>query len=60
MTPLTAKQTTSIPSVPNDNPLVKEKQSLYTLYYRAGNNPHAMTKNFFFPGTIREVVDRAK
>lgn len=34
---------------------------LYTLYYRQGNNPHPMQKNFFSTGKdLRETVDIAK
>lgn len=47
--------TQTIPSKPAETP-----KALYTLYYRKGNNPHAMTKNFYFAGSLREVVERAK
>jgi hypothetical protein len=34
---------------------------LYTLYYRQGNNPHPMQKNFYSTGAnLRETVDIAK
>ena len=37
-----------------------EKKNLYTLFFRAGNNPHAMSKHFFLSGELRDVVIRAK
>jgi len=39
---------------------IEIKKNLYVLYYRAGNNPHAMQKHFFQTGDMRQVVDRAK
>ena len=36
-------------------------KGLYTLYYRQGNNPHPMQKNFYSTGAnLRETVDIAK
>jgi hypothetical protein len=41
--------------------VTKLLSGLYTLYYRQGNNPHPMQKNFFTNGAnLRETVDIAK
>ena len=43
------------------HPITEEnKKNLYTLFFRAGNNPHAMSKHFFLSGELRDVVLRAK
>jgi hypothetical protein len=41
--------------------LEKLLTGVYTLYFRQGNNPHAMQKNFYSNGAnLRETVDIAK
>lgn len=38
----------------------KEKQSLFILYYRQGQNPHTVFKLFFGGGPFNQIVSRAK
>lgn len=41
--------------------LNKLLKGIYTLYFRKGNNPHSMVKNFFATGKdLRENVEIAK
>jgi hypothetical protein len=44
----------NIPLVPDS------KQSLFTLHYRQGNNPHPQSVMFFASGTIQQIVERVK
>lgn len=61
MTPGLPKQPLELTeSAAKANFLNTGKKNLWTLYFRAGSNPHAMTKHFFLEGDIRDVVTRAK
>jgi GTP-dependent phosphoenolpyruvate carboxykinase len=39
---------------------VKEKQSMFILYYRQGMNPHTMFMFFFASGPFNQIISRAK
>ena len=56
------KVTVDLPFSPEDiaSGKLSGKKNLYTLFFRAGNNPHAMSKHFFLSGDLRDVVIRAK
>jgi len=50
-----------VPKVAPSEVLQKLLARVYTLYYRKGNNPHSMTKNFYSSGKdLMETVSIAK
>jgi hypothetical protein len=54
-TPSSALAGSASPGAP-----LPEINFLYILYYRTGNNPHAMVKHFKFNGDLRGAMDRAR